>query len=606
MTLWRPAMSVSFRERAAKAMSSPFRSSQPSRILPALVVGGGAWMILDHYGLPPLEVMFTHPVTAAAAVMLGVSTLAGVTDTLRLLARYLDWRAARKPTGLKGTAGFVTSLREIRKDLCKGWGPYFGAFKGKPIFANFDSSALIVGPSGSGKNVCVYQPNALALHGFSKVFIDFRGDQTAVLKAPLEKHGNVIVLNLGGQYEDEVGLSARYNPLCVIVDDFWRPGGLQDVVENVAGMCLWLYPEPSGQAGSNDNRYFRDGSRTLICVAIFLSVLVHGDHATLGDVLGLLTNRTRFLAECQWAAGRLTQNGSDEPAAMPIWHSPWVAVHPYEDVRRFVEWLRDEAAGVADLLEVPESRTLDSFITGAQQALSVFNSTTRAARIFQDSTFRFGSLKEGEKPTSAFLILDPNKIETQSRLLGLVMYCLLLELRRHSNKQRDVYVFADEVSNIPWPGLGSLITWSRAYHVKFLFFLQNFPAFKAAHGEETMRTLQSECEIQLFLPNQREPETLAFLEQKLGTASVMVKGNRGSTQGGPFSLDGYDLREEGRPLLVSDEIRRSEGKGILFIRNRKPLLVDLPSIAEIAPWRRQIGINPFYGKKFLKPTKLRI
>lgn len=586
-------------------MPAPNPSKQ-SRIIPAFLLGGGSWLVLDYYGYPP-QVWFYHPVTGAAAVLFAAAALTASADILKLFARFIGWRAANKPKGLKGTASFIKSLRELRGELCEGWGPFFGAYKGAPIIADFESSALIVGPSGSGKNVCSYQPCAMAMPHVSKAFIDFRSNQTPVLLKPLKARGErIAVFNLGGVNAEHIPGSTLYNPTCVIADDFWRAGGLLDIVEHASGMCLWLYPDPGGEGGKNDNQYFRDGSRTLILVALFLCVLVKGNKATLGDVLALLNDRQRFLKECQWAAGRLSQAGSDEPAEMPIWESPWVGVHDPTDVQCFIDWFRGQASGVADLLESPDDRTYQSFVTGAQQALFVFNDTTHAARIFQNSEFRFGSMKDGKRPTTVFFCIDPNKIVTQSRILGLLTYCMLVELRRHPDKQRPVYIFADEVSNIEWPGLGSLITWARSYSTRFFFYLQNFPAFAAAHSEETLRTLQSECEIQIFLPNQREPDTLAYLEQKLGSASIVVKGNRANTESGPFALDGFDLREEGRALLDKDEIRRLDGKGLLFIRNKKPLLVDLPSIAEISPWRKKMGIDPFFGKKFLKPIRLRI
>jgi len=72
-----------------------------------------------------------------------------------------------------------------------------------------------------------------------------------------------------------------------------------------------------------------------------------------------------------------------------------------------------------------------------------------------------------------------------------------------------------------------------------------------------------------------------------------------------FGVNGFNFQEEGKPLMSADEIRRTD-KTILFIRGNKPVLTTLPSIAEIAPWRKQIGINPFYGKRYLLPVRLRI
>ena len=58
--------------------------------------------------------------------------------------------------------------------------------------------------------------------------------------------------------------------------------------------------------------------------------------------------------------------------------------------------------------------------------------------------------------------------------------------------------------------------------------------------------------------------------------------------------------------MTEDEIRRMRKEGILIIGDNKPMKIKLPTIAEIAPWRKQIGINPFHGKPFLRRVKLRI
>lgn len=292
-------------------------------------------------------------------------------------------------------------------------------------------------------------------------------------------------------------------------------------------------------------------------------------------------------------------------ARMPIQESPWVDRHDAEDVANYTAYFRNIATGVADLLEVSDSRTADSFLTGAQQALARFNITTRAHKTTRRSTFRFAEQKEGKRPTTVFIMLDPNKVNAQAPVLGLIQFCMLHELKRHPNKHRPVYLLADEATNIPWSGLGSLLTWSRAYGLRMIFYFQNFPAFREAHGENTLQTLLSECEIRLFLNGQRNPETLSLVEKMLAEYSLVTQGNRGSQASGPFGLDGYDYREDGRPLLTADEIRRTE-KSILFIRGNRPLLVDTPSIAAIAPWRTQVGISPFYGKRYLRPVELSI
>ena len=53
-------------------------------------------------------------------------------------------------------------------------------------------------------------------------------------------------------------------------------------------------------------------------------------------------------------------------------------------------------------------------------------------------------------------------------------------------------------------------------------------------------------------------------------------------------------------------MRRESDLGLLFVRRKPPVQVDPVSYAEIDPWRKQVGINPFHGKPFLKKIKIRL
>ncbi len=278
------------------------------RAIPSLILAVGAWIVLRRSG-PIIDGPEIGVVPVLAACVLVSSGLALIADVFRFAGDVVDWLVARKPTGLRGTAGWIKSLWEIRKDIkLNGGGPYWGVFKGQPLIADFDSSAYAIGPSGSGKSTKVIQTNALAIRSLSKTIVDFKSDLTPVLQKPLERQGERIRrLNIGGLHEDHVGMSDCYNPLCLVHDDLWAKHGLRDISDTLQELCLQLYPEPNGEASKDDNKYFRDGSRTLISFAIQTCVLIDGDKATLGDVLQLLNDRQSLLFHAQWAAGRLEQ-----------------------------------------------------------------------------------------------------------------------------------------------------------------------------------------------------------------------------------------------------------------------------------------------------------
>ena len=274
------------------------------------------------------------------------------------------------------------------------------------------------------------------------------------------------------------------------------------------------------------------------------------------------------------------------------------------DLENFTRYYRGLAASVADLLETSESRTADSFITGAQQALGRFNISTRAHRATAKSSFRFASQKDG-KPESVFIIADATRINAQKPVLGLIQWCMFQELKRHKNKHRPVYLIADEATNFKLHDLGSLMTWGRGYGLKIHLILQSLSAFRKIYGRDTLNIALSEAEIVQILPGQREPDTLKLIEDRLGQATRIARGFGLNRARHLFGVDNANLNETGRSLMTADEIRRT-GKSILFIRRNRPLLADLPPVAAIHPFRRMIDINPFHGKPFRLPVKLRL
>ncbi len=283
------------------------------RTLPSLIIGIGAYNLLQYTG-PIIVGVEINGLSVVVAGFLLTSGAALLSDWFWYLGNVFERKSARTATGLKGTAGWVKSLHEIRDDLIsEGWGPYWGTFRGKEVMADFASNALTVGTAGSGKGVGVVMPTILSNHE-SKTIIDFKSELSCCLARVLRERGETVhILNIGDVNSDLLGPSAEYNPLCIIADDYWRPGGLMDVSDDIHELCMQLYPEPSGSGdGGDDNGYFRDGSRDLIGFAVQMCVLVDGYGATLGDVAAMLNDRASLLRHAKWACGRLELSIEEE------------------------------------------------------------------------------------------------------------------------------------------------------------------------------------------------------------------------------------------------------------------------------------------------------
>ncbi|WP_298983758.1 TraM recognition domain-containing protein [uncultured Roseibium sp.] len=294
-------------------------------------------------------------------------------------------------------------------------------------------------------------------------------------------------------------------------------------------------------------------------------------------------------------------------ARMPIEQCEWNdGRHAPEIVSAYIEYIQGLAKETCDVLDATGSKSSESFPTGARQNLRRFNKTTRAYQKSKTSTFRYSELKDDGPPVTIFIVSDSSRIEALKKISGLNQWCMLQELKRHPNHKKPVYVELDEASNNYVRGLDDLMTYGRGSGIRLHIVIQNLPAFKKAYGPEALDTLLSEAEIKLFLPSQRELDTLNKLEQSyLGQQSYVATGRSGSIGHPDYWLDNTNYSEDSKALMTADEVRRTD-KGILIIRRCRPCLVDLPPVAAIDPFRDQIAIDPYHDKPFRLPIQLRI
>jgi type IV secretion system protein VirD4 len=516
---------------------------------------------------------------------------------------YIILSRSRQPTGKHGTAAWAT-FKEIKGGLTRDKrGPFWGRYADgsrAALFFRYDSNALSVAPAGSGKGIYTVVPSIMSI-GHSKVVPDFKGELVCMCKAALQKRGETVrVLNPGNLWSEIIEKSDAFSPLDIAANDLTRPGGLRDVMDDLREMCAQILSEPGDK--ESDDTFFREGGRRLITDAILFEVMVDLHDATLSSVALLIENRTRLGDMARWIVGVDIQDKPHPDGPFPIEQTEWAQVHDSRDVAAFAALVRARAQNLITLMSGTESRTFDSFITGAQQALAPF-AFGRLAPTRGRSTFSMNDLKEGKKPTTLFIVADASRMEAYKAFIGLMQWCCTTAVKRHSNKERPVYFILDEATNYKVNGLENLLTWGRSYGLRLHLIFQDFAAFERTYGKTALDTLLSETEIKQFLPGQRSPKTLELISrQMLGDQSVMATGTSRTID--QFGLN-ENLNEAARPLATPDEIRRMQN-GILFVRQHRPILFEPVSYAEIEPWRSQVGINPFHGKPFRKKIKLRL
>jgi|TARA_B100000902_G_C27232849_1_gene875829 type IV secretion system protein VirD4 len=327
--------------------------------------------------------------------------------------------------------------------------------------------------------------------------------------------------------------------------------------------------------------------------------MIEGRDALLMSVALMVDDREALEHNLRWVVGIDLEGQPLSDGPMPIEKCTWAQVHDAQELAEFIRWLRGQCKSILDLMKGGESKTFDSFLSAAQLSISAFSFGT-LSRSLRRSTFSMSDLKDAQSPTTLLIVIDPSKLETYSKYIGLIQWCVLTEIKRHPDKDCAVYFLMDEAANFKIFDLEGLLTWARGYGARLKIYLQNFTAFEKRYGKTIVETLLSETQIKEFLPGQKSPKTLKIISDILGEQSVMASG---------FSKSEAEYKEStnesARLLLKPDEVRRLKN-GILIVNDLPPILTEPVSYAEIEPWRKQADINPFHKKPFLKKVKIKL
>lgn len=580
-----------------------------------LLCGAGLWAL---HSLDPFYTYGVNIVAWGVGIALVVSVPRLASAAARWLADMMDHAAAHVPDYIKGTAKWGESLSDLGDYVLKpgliktGHGAVFGCLKKrgffglgrKPVVLALPAVTAICGSTGSGKGILHQLLNVMSVRG-PKFIVDFDGTDTVMLADALRRKGErVVILNLGDKYHNILGESDCFNPLDHIVDCLERSNhGILDATEDTIELVAELIPDDKN-GGSGNSEYFRDGSRDLLVLAILITVLLEGRQATLDKALSLLSDTELFLNNCKWFCGALEKEDG-ATAQIDLFSADWAHVQNSEDILNFARELTNRGNTTSDQITAQDNRNYLSFLTGAVQKLRPFSPGTRSSRKLQKSTFRFSEQKDDGQDVTVFIVMDNTKQQAQGKILSMIMSIAQKEWVRHPNAGgKTITLFLNEISNWIYPDLRRALTWVRKFKLHIVVYLQNFKNFDLAYGDGASDVLKSEAGIMLFLPEgMNEPDVLSFLEERIGNESIMVRNESGRRKG-ERGLDGYNYAEASKPLLFKDEIRRLKDRGILLVGNKKPFRPYLPPISSVARFRRQVGINPLYGKPFIAPMRL--
>lgn len=241
-----------------------------------------------------------------------------------------------------------------------------------------------------------------------------------------------------------------------------------------------------------------------------------------------------------------------------------------------------------------------SGVISTAQSHTHFLDSPRMQRILGSSSFDFGTLKR--EPTSVYLVLPTERIDSYSRWLRLMIACGLLAVTRTRGQPREPVLFLlDEFAHLRrMQPVQRDIGLAGGYGVRFWLVLQDLSQLRSTYGDTWTTFLANVDLLQAF--GASDWETAEYLSKMTGDATIPVSTENQSTgvsRGrNPHRQQGagWSTAETGRRLLFADEVRRlPRDHQLLFIKGLAPLLTERINYLSDPTLATRAEPNPLYA-----------
>ena len=431
-----------------------------------------------------------------------------------------------------GSARFATKAET--RDLLTDSGLLIGRDRAGRGLLRYAGAAhlLTLAPTRSGKGTGSILPNLLTAKR-SLITVDPKGENARIAGAARAKIGRLLVLD---PFALTPWPSATYNPLAAL-----EPASL-DLAEDAATLANALVLDPPAQV---QDAHWNEEAKALLAGLILL-VICHEDppQRHLGTLREHLTlPPDRFAALLALMQGSTAAHGLIARAA-----------------NRHLAKSEREAAGV---------------LSSAQRHTHFLDSP-RLRQVLTRSDFRFAELKH--RPTSVFLVLPPDRLDTYSRWLRLLLAQGISEIARDPAQPKEPVLFLlDEFA-----ALGHLTAIERAmglmagYGLQLWPILQDLSQLESLYGRRAATFTANAGVLQAF--NVNDLQTAKWLSELVGETTVPYQTQSRSRSFQPFTASWSTSRTTaghliGRRLLTPDEVLRLDPDLMLLkLQGRRPLL----------------------------------
>lgn len=434
--------------------------------------------------------------------------------------------------------------------------PQFPPDYGAPIYSTPENHTLIVARTRTGKGTRVIIPTllryGLGKKGASCIVIDPKGENFAITARARRQHQHVHVMNPWGELASTASAlgfpSATFNPLDVLRAD--DPNAVAIAQALAGAICP--------QEGHGKEAFWNESASSLLTAVLLWLAYDKNETKTLGRAREIVSLTRKELREGFLFRMMAVTNEARKKNKEPVFGGAMG-----ENAAPFVDMAPETYSGVTSNL-ARYTRFLSDPQIKAATASSSFSMT--------DLT---GAGKD--RPTTLYLVIPPDRIETQSTWLRLMITAGMQIYKRKPRgaKYRCLFMI-DE-----FPALGKLddiprdIATMAGYGVDFALVVQDLAQLKYVYGD-AQNIILSNCAYRWFC-NIDELTTAEHLSKSLGRHTVRTttrgenkgtsKNYGGGSGAGGSSSEGENIShgEAGRDLLTPDEaMNLGKNYAILF------------------------------------------
>lgn len=470
-----------------------------------------------------------------------------------------------------GKARLGNSEDAKQAGLFSSTGFVLGELAGNVVRYAGEGAMMVAGPPGSLKGVAFVLLNLLCLpkptlQKWQSYFVlDVSAELYCVAARFLRSLGyNVVAIcPEATRLSQELGVkieSVTLNPLDYLQAE--DPNLNEEI--SMAAKCIHPGVEPAKQNSTSE--HFDDKARQIIAFFLYW-LLQRYRHATLPGLR------------------RLTMCSSDELVCI---------LEGAIESDAFGGAMAEAAASIQNLMAHSPEEYAGAFST-AQRSLQLYTAGSPVGQTVSESSFTWDQMKQ--QPTVVFVIIPPERLESQAAFLGLMILSASETLARHRSKRRVTFLL-DEIGNVYVPTLKKIVNVYRKLGQQCIFVLQQLRSQMArVYGAEFAQELEGTCDVILALQTSAW-EDLERLSKLIGMRTL-PDGSHTLREHGDASHPerSYSGSYRGEWVLRPEEIRLiSPQQGLVIKRSQPAFLVNLINYLHDPVIGRRADPNPYYRK----------